>query len=47
MAIVQATRTPGAIRLRFDVEGMEKPVFVELSSSAWLKGYVSGIPGFR
>ena len=47
MAIVQATRKAGAIRLRFDVEGMEQPVFVELASEALPKGYVSDIPSFR
>ena len=47
MAVVQTTRTPGDIRLRFDVEGMDKPVFVELRSKALPEGYVSDIPSFR
>ena len=47
MAVVQTTRTPGDIRLRFDVEGLDKPVFVELRSKALPEDYVSDIPSFR
>lgn len=47
MAVVQTTRTPGDIRLRFDVEGLDKPVFVMLRSKALPEDYVSDIPSFR
>ena len=47
MAVVQTTRTPGDIRLRFDVEGLDKPVFVELRSKALPEDYVSDVPSFR
>ena len=47
MAIVQSTRKAGTIRLRFDVEGWDEPVWVELTSEALPKDYVSDIPSFR
>ena len=47
MAIVQSTRKVGTIRLRFDVEGWDEPVWVELTSEALPKDYVSDIPSFR
>ena len=47
MAIVQSTRKVGTIRLRFDVEGWDDPVWVELTSEALPKDYVSDIPSFR
>ena len=46
MAIVQSTRKVGTIRLRFDVEGWDEPVWVELTSEALPKDYVSDIPSF-
>lgn len=47
MAIVQSTRKAGTIRLRFDVEGWDEPVWVELTSEALPKDYVPDIPSFR
>ncbi len=47
MAIVQTTCRAGNIRLRFDVEGLEQPVYVNLSSEALPEGCVSDIPSFR
>lgn len=47
MAIVQTTRKAGKIRLRFDVEGMEEPYFMELSTVELPKNYKSDIPSFR
>ena len=47
MAIVQSTRKAGTIRLRFDVEGWDEPVWVELTSEALPKDYVSDISSFR
>lgn len=47
MAVIQSTRKAGPITLQLDVEGLDKPVVVEVQSQPRGKNYVSDIPSFR